>query len=80
MRRGLGVGRYAGDQGLRVALGFPEALLLTMIAAHRVGGRWQCCRGRQDGKLPLASAPRVCTAPPGIPETVTGGGHQPSIP
>lgn len=56
-------GRCAGGQGLKVALGFPEALLLTVIAAHRVGGRWQCCRGKQDGKQPLASAPRVCIAP-----------------
>lgn len=56
-------GRCAGGQGLRVALGFPEALLPAVIAAHRVGGRWQCCRGTQDGKQPLASAPRVCIAP-----------------
>lgn len=37
-------------------LGFPEALLLAMITAYRVGDRWQRCRGRQDGKCPLANA------------------------
>lgn len=74
-------GRCAGGQGLRVALGFPEALLPAVIAAHRVGDRWQCCRGKQDGKQPLASAPRVCIAPrhPGNSHKRKAPAHDPTI-